>query len=98
MKSVKIGGFKYKIKITKDPILINGVEGYGSHCFSDKVITISDRDVSIQQQKQSTLHEIIHAINGERNLGLSEQIVVDLSLGLFAFMQDNKKLVKELIK
>ena len=59
------------------------------------MITIS-RDASVQMQKETLLHEILHAIEHQSGLDIPEAVISALSVGIFGVMRDNPRLAKAL--
>lgn len=64
-----------------------------------KQLTITVRhDVAPQQQAETTLHEILEAINSEMYLEMDEGQISRLSVALFGVLKDNPHLVEFLEK
>ena len=49
--------------------------------------------ISDQQARETALHEILHAIEHQLGLKISEHNIRQISIGLFAVMRDNPTLV-----
>lgn len=47
-----------------------------------------------QQQREVLIHECIHCISDELDLRLTEKQVVGLSVGLYALLKNNPKMLK----
>lgn len=93
IKSVVIGSSVYKIDHTRDCIVTAGEECYGAHDYEAREIRITtDESISIQQKEETLLHEIVHAINDDRDLELEEAHIRGISKGLYQALRDNKNI------
>ena len=91
---VIIGASIYDLIYTKETIIADGEHCYGSHHFTPRIIKVTaDKDVNIQQKEETTLHEIVHGINDDRGLGLTEDQVAGISAGFYQVLRDNKELI-----
>ena len=88
MSNLKILGKDWRL--VRAPIPTDNLVHYGE---TDKLAgTITLNSMATKQQHLDTmLHEAIHVISGELNLGLSERKVSCLSAALCAFVLDNPK-------
>ena len=95
VKRVVIGSSIYEIIHTGKPILVQGENCYGSQHYTPRKIHITtEKNVAQQEKEETTLHEILHAINDDRNLDLNHDQVKGVSKGIFQVLRDNKKLFK----
>ena len=93
IKKAIIGASIYKVIHTDENIVAGGEHCYGSHGYSAREIKITiDEDVHLQQREETLLHEIIHAIDGDRDLELSEGQIGGVSAGVYQAMRDNKNI------
>ena len=60
-------------------------------------ITINPKQAK-QQEQDTVLHEVIHAVEYGMQLEMEEEQVHSLASGLYAVLRDNPKLVKYLLK
>ena len=89
-----IGSSIYKVIHTDENIVAHGDHCYGSHEAMSRTIKITtDDEVNIQQKENTLLHEIIHAIDTDRNLDMKEDQIGGVSTGLYQVMRDNKELL-----
>lgn len=94
--NVKIGYRNYELKFEDIIYTDKPEELYGEIKYDDEVIRIS-RKFSLKQQAATILHEILHGIDEDREVGLTEKQVSQISIGLFDVMAKNPKLFKETI-
>jgi hypothetical protein len=95
-KSIHIGGVDYELIFPNH----NALEGEnkGLICFSSQKIYISKEEgITTTAQKETSLHEVIHAVETTSGQELTENQVVALSYGLFAVLKDNPDWVKWLL-
>lgn len=67
--------------------LANDLPMIGKTNFNQRTIML---DLSNGRKEVTLLHEVIHIVDDNAKLDLTEQQVVRLSQGLLAFMRDNK--------
>jgi len=97
LKSIKIGGFKYKI--IHDYKFVERFDR-SAHCDNTShEIRIGLGDMSgrykIDAKLQFIMHEVLHAIDHIYNgTKLDEDIIQRLSQGMFQVMMDNPKLLE----
>lgn len=94
--NVKIGFKIYKILFEHGIYNDEPKELYGEIDFDCEVIRISDKYNS-KQQAVTLLHEILHGVDHDRSIGLTEHQVNQLGVGLFEVMLSNQNLFKETI-
>lgn len=94
-RNIVIGAFQYVINF-KEHIVYGGDALYGQHNPADLILTI-DSKTSPQRQAATVLHEVIHAINAQSNLDLSEEQVDVLSHQWLSVMRDNPKLITDMM-
>lgn len=87
---IKIGPFNYDVTIVEE--VQKGKEYYGLVEFMKLTIKIQE-DIARQQQEQTLLHEVVHAIlyqMGRTELNNDEVFVDTFADYLYGFIQDNK--------
>lgn len=98
INKVKVGYVTYPVKWSSEVIDDDGNKLYGHVRFlPQEEITVWKGASSLRQQ-ESLLHEIIHVVDNNLELGLRERQVKLLSEGLFGVFKDNPGLVKWLVK
>lgn len=91
-KKVRISGVDYAVVHTGDPILVDHVECMGSVAYASHEIRLTtDPRVDEQQSKQTLLHEIFHAIIGDREIDFEddESIVEQFARAWYQIIVDN---------
>jgi Zn-dependent peptidase ImmA (M78 family) len=73
-------GKRYKIKYLDDDTMQSG---YGSMQRAHGIILIN-KDTTEDQQAETLLHEVIHAVDEELKIGLEENDVARLAVGLYS--------------
>jgi Zn-dependent peptidase ImmA (M78 family) len=73
-------GKKYKVKYLDDDTMQSG---YGSMQRAHGIILIN-KDTTPDQQAETLLHEVIHAVDEELKIGLEEADVARLAVGLYS--------------
>lgn len=100
-KQIKIGGYKYKVVKSKEPIVHNGGECMGLHLPIEQEIKIKV-GLSKECEAEVLLHEIMHSLfdqyaidlfNGATN-NMEEVAVSALGRGLMSVFHDNPKFAK----
>ena len=66
---------------------------YG-HCFPKRCKIVIDPTANAEQQKDTLLHEVIHAIDSELATGMKERQVRLLATGLMEWMRANQEIVR----
>ena len=90
MEKVKVGGIIYEIE-KKESVEVNQDKNHYGVCnFKDATIEISTT-VNEQRQKQTLIHEIMHAVFDEAGIELEneETIVNQISLVWYQVLKDN---------
>lgn len=87
-KQITIGGKLYKVyrrnKIIKDN------EACWGYCDTDKCeIEITTRNVSVDHQLETLLHECLHALEEHLDIEMDEDDIRKLSKGIYALLKDN---------
>ncbi len=89
---IKIGGIEYKIEFIneiKDDI--HNSEFIGRVIYRENKILILD-SYQTERQFRVMLHEIIHVLDEDYKLGISEENLCRLEAGLYQVLKDNKLL------
>ena len=95
IKRVVVGASVYKVIHTAESIVADREECYGAHDYEMKMIRVTDLcQVSNQLKEETLVHEICHAIEDDRRLGLDETQLAGMSAGIYQVLRDNKKLFK----
>jgi hypothetical protein len=55
------------------------------------------KGMAVDEERESLLHEALHAIDWQQNTKLKEKQVRQLSVGLYAMLRDNPKVVEYLL-
>jgi len=97
IKNSRIGSSHYEVKYVDDLKDEHGNLLYGRIWQNSKVIKI-DKNSCYETQLQALLHEDLHGIFWEYALEDDEHLVEPLSNGLFAFIVNNPKLIKLILK
>lgn len=84
--NINIFGFNFRI-ILDDRLDENGDNGV--LLFDKHIIRISN-DLPQQQQEETLLHEIIHAVGHCQGMKMSEAEVIRLSHGLYSVLANNQ--------
>jgi hypothetical protein len=79
-KGVKVGWFAYPIEYRAE-IKEGDQEYYGRQFEKDRILVSTKFGEAIE--RESLLHELIHAISADRGLGLKESQVLNMANGLF---------------
>ena len=92
-KRIKILGYDYNIQLVEssEDIIVGGRTCFGSCDFINQVILIS-KDQAYQQQVQTLIHEIVHAIDfitsGNEGTQLAEKQTDLIATGLASVLFD----------
>lgn len=86
-ESVYVGPSRYRV-LFDQRILLDGRQCYGTITHSEHTIHL-DPSFSAEQIFQSFIHEVIHAIDVDRDIKLSEKQVTRLARGVAAVILDN---------
>ena len=93
--SVKVIGKTYSITYTNGRPLDDGNLG---EMDPDKQTLTVKKGQPLEQEQDTVLHEVMHAIDHELGLSLSEKHVKGMATGLLAVMKDNPRFVTYLRK
>lgn len=66
---------------------------YGTINYDEGVISI-DRKYPPHNQECALIHECLHGIAEERDLNISEKIIVSLAKGVYLFIKDNPEIFR----
>lgn len=92
VRAVTIGSVKYKIEYASRPTL-HGHECYGMVDHGKATIELNDSN-STERDIQTLLHEIVHVIDEQRGLSLSEEQVDKLAYGILDLIRTNDAFIK----
>ena len=96
MNKAKIGGTDYRIKrVNELTDTETGIELFGNIESAECVISICTK-YPRQRQILTEIHELFHGISNEYNLGWNEKTTSLYAAIFYAFIKDNKQLVREL--
>lgn len=88
-KSVKVGNIEYKIEITDETLVVNNHVCTGRIEYYKQVIKVS-KDLETDCRFQTFLHELVHAIDEDRDIDLDEKKTEMLARGLAQVLKDNQ--------
>lgn len=98
-KKLKILGMTYEVRSTvpdEGNLLANSRDCAGSVTVNKALILIN-KDNHIDQQRDTLLHESLHAIDYQMSIGLTEEQVQRVASSLMCLMKDNPKLMDYLL-
>jgi|WetSurMetagenome_2_1015567.scaffolds.fasta_scaffold767262_2 hypothetical protein len=84
MRSIRILGIEYALESKK----FNDEEQFGESCEQTCIISIRD-NLNKDVFEETLLHEIIHQIDDRLNLGMTENQVHCISVGLYCVSKEN---------
>ena len=87
--TVDILGKRFSVKWRK----VGGGKDFGQ-CVSTKCEIVIDPNVHVDQQKDTLIHECLHAIDHEMDTGLRERQIRLIATGLLHFIRSNPELIK----
>ena len=93
----RIGSSYYRVIYVDDLRNEKGKRLFG-RIWQDKKIIEIDRGCSYETMLQALLHENLHGIFWEHAIDDDEDLVEPTSNGLFAFIMDNPKFIKLILK
>ncbi|MDF2805021.1 MAG: hypothetical protein K0S61_4926 [Anaerocolumna sp.] len=93
-ESVKIGFKDYKINKVDGDVIDGTAVCYGNIKFDDGIINIANK-YSTDQVNCTLFHEVIHGIDDNFDIGLSEEQTQKLGKGLYGFIKDNPLIFKD---
>lgn len=85
-----------EIEIVESDPLGWSADGMGRASIRDARILIN-KNMNDETKRKTIFHEVIHIIEDDNALGLTETQVAVLALWLYVWMQDNKDFIKEAI-
>jgi len=91
-KKLKIGAHIFKVKyFNREAKDLN--DNLGScNCVKCEIVINSDPNISVSQQEETLLHEILEALNYNYQLKLSHESLSIIAEGLYQVLKDNKLL------
>ena len=92
---ITIGNNKYNIQF-ENKVIENGEMLYGRICYLNNLIRIT-REMPEERHNETLLHEILHGISDEYDLGLKEKEVVSLAKIFYEFYNINKVSFEDII-
>jgi hypothetical protein len=92
----------FKIKVfhrtysvnTVDKVLDSEANELDGICMHNTGQILLSKSLSEDNSKEVLLHELIHALDGQLDIGFTEKDVQRTSVALFTLFRDNPKLVK----
>jgi hypothetical protein len=63
-------------------------------CFNDKCLILVNPEIHPEQQRDTLLHEVCHAIDIEMDTGMRERQIRLLATGLLQFMRSNPEVIR----
>ena len=78
---IDVLGKPYKIKLTDD---IGAAGNLGLARRGKQIIILNTEGCAPEQLEETLLHEVIHIVDGELTLGLTEEAVACLSVGIYS--------------
>lgn len=74
-------GKTYEIRMTDD---VGAGGNLGQSKRSRQIIVLNAEECALEQLEETLLHEVIHIISGELVLGLDEETVARLAVGIYS--------------
>ena len=74
-------GKPYEVRMTDD---VGSGGNLGQSKRSKQVIVLNNEECAHEQLEETLLHEVIHIISGELVLGLDEETVARLAVGIYS--------------
>lgn len=96
-KTLSLIGKRHRVAWVKGLHDGSGVEVYGLYHERPKLIEIND-DQTHDDERETMLHEIMHALEAQMNASIPEAKLRQLAVGLYAALKDNPKLVAYLLE
>jgi hypothetical protein len=97
--AVQIDMIRYEIKMSEEPVLLDGRECGGLIEYNAARIRLSAKAIHGERVKQVLMHEIVHGLLHERQIeelikeDRLEDFVDALSRALVGFLRDNPKMI-----
>lgn len=92
-KTLRIIGKLYKLLIVEK---VDEEESYGEHDYATQEIR-SQQDQGFEPARDTVLHEALHGVDEQMDIGLKERQVRKLGTGILALMRDNPSFVRWLM-
>lgn len=89
-KRIKIIGKNYRIRHVKK---VDKAHSFGEHDVAWQVIKVR-RNQCFEALRDTTMHEVTHAIEEQMDLGMKERQVHGLAAGLLQVLRENPALVR----
>ena len=96
IKIIKILSSKYRLFFTRN-LKDKNSKLYGKASLDHAKIKIFDAYPAMRQN-QTIVHEVLHAITDEVGIELPEMTIEKMGGGFYAFLIDNKKLIRKILK
>lgn len=90
-RQLRIAGKRHRILWDQD------LEGDCGECKQVGNVISVGRNMGPDEERESVLHEVVHAVEWQQGLTLKEEQVRQLSVGLFETLRANPKLVSYLL-
>lgn len=87
----------YKI-IYQKKVMFKNKEGEGRICPAGGYFKIATNGYSIKSQKQTIMHESLHAVTSELAMDLDEKEIEFLACSLVKFIEDNPEFIKVILE
>lgn len=84
--------------IYQKKVMFNNKEGEGRICPTKGYFKIATNGFSIKSQKQTIMHESLHALTSELTIDLDEKEIEALACALVKFIEDNPEFIKLILE
>lgn len=86
---IKIGSINYKVLKTEETLVLNCRECVGTIDYENAEIKLNiKRDPQVIEK--TFWHEVIHGIAHDRNIEITEEMVIELENGIYQVLKDNE--------
>lgn len=91
LDKIKVGGIDYTVSIEDLSDFNNGESFRMGQCSEVKAVIEISKDISLQKQKQTLIHEMMHAVFIESGIDAEneEELVNSIGLVLYQVLKDN---------
>lgn len=97
-KTLSLIGKRHRVRWGVDGLKDDdGNDAYGLFDSSQKIISIAAGQTH-DDERETVLHEILHALEVQMDAKIPERCVTQLAVGLYAALKDNPKLVTYLLE
>jgi len=97
-KKITVGGTTYSVEAYK-VVTVDGKTAFGSTVFDSLRVLISTDDaLPPEQQWRALLHEMLHVLDNEFQIGLKHRQVYVLESALWALFKQNKATMERMIR